>query len=246
MKRAVVLCPTYRRVRTVPTALACFLMQRVPADWSVRLYLFDDSGSLEPCEGIAWSIESTAERAPSLPAKYNRMVRDARARFGPVDAWILFDDDDLYLPEHVAGHLRAFERGAAWSKPSLVWTTYGGLHTENAAGRFHGSIALSNGAVEAVGGWIESDRETFDQEFLAALEALVGPPAEPPTASPQYVFRWNTGCWHAQHAMGRADWYRHVERLAEPVEGPFRILPRLDPQAASIFRALRVPVCFHE
>jgi len=107
----------------------------------------------------------------------------------------------------MAGHL--------WSKPSKVLSDYTGqVQEEDAAGRFHASVAFTRQAFEKAGGWPLTLRGDFDQQLIARLNSI-GPAADPCTmASPSYVFRWgSTGAYHGQAIMrGPNDehWYNRV------------------------------------
>lgn len=248
MNTLVVLCPTYRRPACAANILACFLAQRLPEDWQAWLYLLDDSDCIEPAQGVCWVVESQSQREPSLPAKYNAMVARARARWPNTKAFALFDDDDIYLPDHLTASIAALEYGA-WCKPSVVWSTYHGLQKESAAGRFHGSLAVSADALGAGGGWPASTRQTFDQEFMARLAQVSGDPVDTirhsPGGQPTYVFRWaDSQHWHGQHFMHRCDWYQRVETQV-PQPDRVALVPRMDEITATIYRHFDHAVLHH-
>lgn len=244
------LMPTYGRTRALlENALACFVAQRYPRH-KLRLTVCDDEGFLDPMERNAdgWAIVSRAERFPDLGSKYNAMVA---ADHGWADAFAVWDDDDLYLPDHVANHVAAVrsrqrEGLGLWSQPSSVWSTYTGAPAlEGSAGRFHGSLFVCRPAAS----WIATRRADFDQQFLAALARDFGSPARPDDhKAPTYVFRWaDTGSTHCQGLMRSPSdetWWESYavevarRRRANNEQRPGQLVPRYDDAAVATFKAL--------
>jgi hypothetical protein len=213
------LCPTYGRPRLVSNALACFLAQDYPAQQR-KLLILDDADQIARQEGQCWEVQSTPSRFSSLPAKYNAMLATERVLSSSCwDAVAVWDDDDVYLPNYLSAHAEAL-RHREWSHPEFVWTDYTGrLAREPAAGRFHGSVVVKRELLSQLGGWIETPRADFDQQFMAALKRF-GPPARPqPVDRPGYVFRWQTTQHsHCQGLMSSPDndtWYGRV-RISDP------------------------------
>ena len=209
--RIAALCPTYRRPKLLAEMLECWENQDYPAELR-RLFILDDGGTFEPQSGPTWELLTAPERYPSLPAKYNALV--ALANRWELEAYVVMEDDDLYLPRYVSSHAAVLAT-AEYSKPSVVLTDYPRqIVEERADGRFHGSIGFRRELCERIGGWPETPRADFDQQMLARLRDHATSTGDPcGMAPPQYVFRWHTGQWHAQHAMhGPADeeWYARV------------------------------------
>lgn len=233
------LMPTYgRRRAVVANSIELFLRQTHPDKQLVGM----EDGAAEPCRQghpPLWCLTSCAARFGSLPTKYDVMWSPRTA-----DAYAVWDDDDVYLPWHLESHHSVLERHG-WSKPSHVWSTYGGdLHIEQADGRFHGSIAIRTELLERVGGWRgvmpegEWGRADFDQRMLWAL-SRIEPPGDPcEIAEPSYVFRWgDAGSQHCQGLMRSPDdesWYGRMK----PGESLAGIEPALDQSAASIISRL--------
>lgn len=238
--RMACLCPTFRRrPALVENIIACFLNQTYPAELR-RLIVLDDGGTLPPTAKDNWQIVVTQHRYPSLPAKYNALVRLAR----DAEALVVWEDDDFYLPwwlESVAKVLREHP----WSHPKQVFTTYGGqLHLEPAAGRFHGALAIRREAWKEVGGWPETRRADFDQRLIGLLTARFGPAGDPCRFDlPGYCFRWqDSHDWHGQGFMqgpGDEDWYdRCAEQTSANRVG--QIVPRWDPGTIRIYREIQM------
>lgn len=197
------LMPTYgRRKKLLEESIQCFASQDHPHK---RLFIYDDLGTLANtrCDVPGVTIISTTQRAPSVGAKYNEMLRIFD--LNGVDAYAVWDDDDIYNRKHLSTHAAILQRHN-WSKPSRIISAYfDPPQEEDASGRFHGSIALRREFAH----WIETTRATFDQEFLRQLHEVAGPPGDPCTlAPPQYVYRWQTsGGGHCSGLMGRETWY---------------------------------------
>ena len=147
----------------------------------------------------------------------------------------------VYLPWYLSAHARVLQHHG-WSHPSRVWSTYSGRpELENAAGRFHGSVAVTTELLDRIGGtWIQTKRADFDQQFIAALAAKE-PPGDPAANDlPAYVFRWTeTGASHCQGYMtfpDNEDWYdRYQPSVKEPV-ADFR--SRFDDSAVTLIADL--------
>lgn len=204
--RIACLMPTYgRRRELLENSIACFVAQ----DYADKLLLiYDDLGTLwdTRCDVPGVVVLSNRNRRSSVGEKYNEgaeyLIRTGRW-FDVICVW---DDDDIYLPNHLSNHAAAMASGKRWSKPEQIVSAY---HQppklEDASGRFHGSIAVSRVAWKKTP-WIDTTRATFDQEYIAALQTAFGDPARPEL--PTYVYRWQTSrAGHCSGLMGREDWY---------------------------------------
>jgi hypothetical protein len=131
------LCPTYRRPELLANAVACFLAQDYPPDRR-ELVILDDAGQFKSQAGNGWELLSMPRRFQSLPEKYNAIAGLAKG-----DIFVVWEDDDIYLPQHLSQHVAALSQGN-FSKPSRIFSLYTGeLREENAGGLFHGSIAFT-------------------------------------------------------------------------------------------------------
>lgn len=230
--RLACLCPTYGRPASmVENSIACFLDQDYPNELS-KLIVLDDAGLIEPqtdegmilrpkgqlqairAEGVRWGVLSTGARSPSLPAKFNALLAIASDW---ADAFVVWEDDDIYLPWHLTACAKALERGP-WCHPDIVWSTYAGLQQEPAAGRFHASLAFHRDAIWPIGGWLgvmpvnQPKRGDFDQRLIRRLGEVYGKPINPNEHNgPSYVYRWgDSGGAHGSAAMRSPDdetWY---------------------------------------
>ncbi len=266
------LCPTYRRPALLANAVACFEAQDYPADRRL-LWIADDAAQI-PNGRFDWGgVFRSAIRFESLPIKYNWIAGLAALtiELPPPDIYMIWEDDDVYLPHHISSHVAALATpvksaewaaweihnchpnaspttttpiAKRWSKPSRVLSTY---HvqplSENAAGRFFASIAVTRSLWDECGGIVATKRADFDQQSLARFAAIGGPPADPlehsPNATPGYCFRFGTTqAYHGQSEMRSADdetWYDRCRDSgdATPVE---RLTPKMDEETERLYR----------
>ncbi|CAN5410849.1 hypothetical protein BH11PLA2_BH11PLA2_34680 [soil metagenome] len=208
------LCPTYNRPAALANAIACYLGQDWPADRS-ELIILDDSGQFPfvgdgvriPGAANIW-LYSVAERFEALPEKFNWL-----ATWSVGEILVVWEDDDTYLPTHLAAHANALqEPGSDWSKPGRVLSDYPGyVVEEGSAGRFHGSLAFTAAFLRSLDGWPVSHRADFDQQLIGLLKERgrgVDPTREQP---PSYIWRWHTNHYHGQGTMsgpGDETWYQ--------------------------------------
>jgi len=218
-------CPTYRRPKLLENSIACFLAQDYPADRR-ELVILDDAGQIAPQQGDGWEVISMARRFRSLPEKFNALAGLARG-----DVLVVWEDDDIYLPWHIASHVDVLTDGG-FSKPSRVLSLYTGEpREEEAAGRFHASIAFTRESLDLAGGWPLTKRGDFDQTFLQRLAGAATAVDPCRTFPPSYVFRWgSTQSYHGQGLMqGSSDveWYERVSD-GGPISAMDTIVPVFD------------------
>ena len=240
------LCPTYRRPRLLENAIACFEAQDYPLD-SRRLLILEDAGELQAQEGSGWVLQTTGTRCRSLPGKYNDMAASAMSLWPDTEAFVVLDDDDIYLPWHLSAHaaaLASMPRG--WSHPAFVLTDGSGggpareLRPEPTGfARLHGGLAISRKLFEDIGGWIETLQADFDLQMLAKLKALRAPQNPCRFYPPSYVFRWaTTGYYHYQaHLEHQTDenlWGRLATMPSEP--RMIGLVPQFDDETARTYQ----------
>jgi hypothetical protein len=247
-----VLCmmPTYgRKKELLENSLACFVNQTYT---NKRLFILDDLGTLSgtklsELDKPYVSILSTTHRFQSISHKYEWIVR-----YTPNRIFVVWDDDDLYLPWHLEAITRALEIHE-WCKPEYVYSTTGrrdsGVQIEASSGRFHGSIAVTRRAIDSIGGWVLTKRADFDQMMIAILRQRLGPPgntiALPPpdeVAYPSYVYRWeDTRAGHCSILMESQEnetWYdRYQPDNREPIA---ELRPHFDDKARAVLTKLKI------
>lgn len=220
MKIAAICC-TYKRPKELATAIECFRRQDYPPELR-ELIVLDDAGQHENQAGDGWRIVSLPVRFRTLGEKRNASA----ALVSPdVEAYCVWDDDDVYLPWHVSAAAAALS-DADYTIPTMLFVDKRNrLERKPNQYLFHGAWAFRRAAFEQVGGypWIQSGQ---DQGLLRRFKAAKLRRADPIQRDPRpsYVYRWGTTqCgWHLS-AMG-ADGYARLEQKA--VERIAKIEPR--------------------
>lgn len=232
------LCPTYKRPDCLQNVLACFVRQNYPpAD--CRLFMIDDAGQFDPHVGPRWSVASTTDRFPDLPTKFDQLA--AMAELWDPDVLSIWEDDDVYLPNHLATIKRVIESGQRFVAPSEVYSTYGlpagEYQREGAKGRFHASWSMTAELYREVGGWPKTERLDFDQQFGAQLR---GPGFAYHELAPTYVYRWGNGVYHGSQA-GEEGFRKLWDSLGDR-EAPHvgELIPQFDRETQMIFENLGI------
>ncbi len=255
----VALCPTFRHPTLLANSLALWEMQTYPRTHR-HLIIFDDGNTFDEFYGIFHNIRTFKKRFPSLPAKYNAMLEWAYGitlqQGRAADAFLIWEDDDIYLPGYVAAHA-AVLAAAEYSKPRWVLTDYPGyVDRERGDGRFHSSIGFQRSLIERIGGWPETKRADFDQALIGRLEQAKLSAGDPwlspqdmardvatPVRDIQYVMGWHTGAAHGQGAMRSPDdetWWDRCPDIYAPVEPIQYLDAKLDNRTIKIFQSLGV------
>ncbi len=111
------LCPTFNRPQCLGRLIHSFNLQDYP---DRLLLILDDAAQHQNQEGDRWKLVSHCFRYPDLGSKRNVMVKIALECWPDIEAFALFDDDDLYLPWALSASVAALEK-ADWARPSLVF-----------------------------------------------------------------------------------------------------------------------------
>lgn len=222
------LCPTYRHPELLKNSLACWLTQDYDPDQR-HLIICDDDRTFDSQEGDGWNLVSLPERPASLPAKYNAMLALAPPQ---TEAFVVWEDDDIYLPGCVSAHARALA-GCQFSKPERVFSDYTGrLEIEGAHGRFHSCMAFRRELIEQLGGWPDTRRADFDQQLIGRLTAAADCVADPwPDGTPQFIYRWRSGAAHCQFSMRSpddTDWWEVNPHVYAPVPYVGKLVAEMD------------------
>ena len=147
MKIAAVCC-TYLRPKWLGWMIRCFEKQDHP---DRELVILDDAGQYDDTCGDRWRLVSEKKRYSSLGEKRNAaamLVSD------DVEAFAIWDDDDLYLPWALSATVAALEN-AGWSRPSLVLHPGkdGGLQQHETDGWFNAGWGFRRDVYNRVGGY---------------------------------------------------------------------------------------------
>jgi hypothetical protein len=183
------ICCTYKRPTLLAHAIESFLVQDYPAELR-ELIVLDDVGQYEGGGGEGWQMVSFPRRFRTLGEKRNASA----ALVSPdVDAYCVWDDDDIYLPWHMSAAAAALE-AADYSIPSVVYAhRQDRLERITTSGKFHGAWAFRREAFDAVGGYpfIQSGQDLglvcrFRERGLRMVDPIERDPR------PSYVYRWRT------------------------------------------------------
>lgn len=218
----VCLMPTFRKPLAVRDSVQMFLRQNVRVN--THLCIYDDDGWFEPAwwtdgEQTVW-LEVSKVREPSLGRKYNRMVEIMLGKLGQHCDLVVWEDDDIYAPDHV-GYYRSALRVRPWCQPLHVHSYIGGeTRTEETGQRFHAALGIRSETWREIGGWPEDSGPDFDQRLIAALRRKFGEPARLP--KPTYTFNWSGSRYpHGEAFMWMANWYDRIAELwPKPTGGP--------------------------
>lgn len=215
--RLVAICPTYRKQRCVREAYFHFLQQKYKDKF---LYILDDSDCFYPFSNDSVYLEVTDKRFPSLPEKYRFMAKKAVYEFG-ADGIVLWEDDDIYLPNHLEVYAQCLSKGV-FVRPSLVYMTTNSkeLITHKVSFNFHASTAFSKSFVEEDLLWPMTDAPNYDTQFLiAAYKKHRTVDVLKVCNFPTYCFYWINGEYHGETtAKYKQEWYRIWETLTKPCE----------------------------
>lgn len=203
--RVAAICATYKRPHLLAEAIECFLRQDYPA--SLReLIVLDDAGQYENQEGDGWRIVSVPVRFHTLGEKRNASAALVSA---DVDAYCVWDDDDIYLPWHMSAAAAALA-AADYTIPTVIYSDKRSrLERKSNQYLFHGAWTFRREAFDRVCGYpfIQSGQ---DQGLLRRFKSQKLRRADPIEFDPRpsYVYRWYTA--HSNHisAMGKDGYER--------------------------------------
>lgn len=241
------ICPTYKRPELLGNSIACFLAQETQPHVQTRLFILDDAAQFRCQKTEKWEIESTGARFQNLPDKYNHLA--AKAIYWGADVLTIWEDDDVFLPWHLANAVFAVAHGVKFVRTRHVYSNYalpknGSTQLEGAAGRFHSSWSFTTKAFSEVGGWPRTSRLDFDQQLngkLCDLDPLIegGRTADVlGCLRPSYVYRWGNNTYHGSQsgeAGFKALWDDLGTRPAPFVEVP---TIRFDDETKAIYSKL--------
>ena len=188
------LCCTFLRSHLLRYILKCWQEQDYPPNLC-ELIILDDAGEYKSQTiGANCHLVSFPRRFTSLGEKRNASAALASP---DVDAFAIWDDDDLYLPTALSASAKALHQ-APLSRPSQVLYHRGGaFHRHWTGGLYHGGWAFSRELFRRVAGYrYQSGPE--DQELLARMLAAGAATADPLAdgTPPFYVYQNDTNSPH--------------------------------------------------
>ena len=213
--------PTWNRPVCLRNLVAQFIAQEHKES---DLLILDDSGQYTNQEGTGWQLISFNRPFHTLPEKYNALLGMATG-----EGIVIAEDDDFYSPQHSTACEAALQE-AAWCKPSKVKSLYGGKENiEDAAGRFHASMAFRCDTLRAYAGWPVSQRGDFDQQLIAHMSGLACGDPIALGFEPTYTFNWDRSYHsHGQSAIRGphdCEWLQRARVAAGPIEYVGQLFP---------------------
>jgi len=218
MKVAAICC-TYLRPAELANAVECFLKQDYPSELR-EMVILDDAGQYSPdvFRGLV------GVRLVVSPVRFRTLgeKRNASAALvsSDVDAYCVWDDDDVYLPWHISAAVGALKNADYTIPKGLFVEKSGKLEFKENQYLFHGSWSFRREAFEKVDGYpfIQSGQ---DQGLLRRFKAKSLVRNDPLCVDrrPSYVYRWyTTPCnWHLS-ALGKGGYERLGERRSQFIE----------------------------
>ena len=208
------LCCTYLRPEQLSNAIACFESLHYPLK-NRELIVLDDAGQYpDQPSGDRWQVVSVKRRFGTLGQKRNALAGLAET---DADAFVVWDDDDAYLPWTLKAHEWALSRGAGWSAPHVVLNENRGepfFSYHRSKDLFHAAWCIDRAAFEKAGGYPpknSGEDQAFGGRMVRANILAQDPCVEWP---PYFVHRWSTsGSWHLS-AYGSAG-YERVGQFAQ-------------------------------
>lgn len=231
------LCCTFNRPAQLAEAVESFLRQAYPASQR-ELVILDDARQYDPaaCDHLPGvKLVATRHRFRTLGEKRNACAALASP---DVDAYAVWDDDDIYLPWHLDLMAWVFEAGYQWSLPDEVWLDRRShLERKKSGGLFHGAWGFTREAFLSVGGY--PAMQSGQDQALAARFKRAGiqsaspsqvlsseplrlsacPMPQAPCSLPSYIYRWHTypGARHIS-ALGKDGYQSRGEETVEPID----------------------------
>jgi len=152
-----------------------------------------------------------------------------------VDAYAVWDDDDIFLPWHLEAMATVFEMGYQWSQPAEVWLDRRTrLERRATKGLFDGSWGFTREAFCFVGGY--PPMQSGQDQALAGRFNKAGINSASPSefffesatptdgnqsrlALPSYIYRWHTypGARHIS-ALGKDGYHLRGEEKIEHIK----------------------------
>ena len=193
--------PTYGRSKELlQNSLACFYSQTYTN--AVQVY-FDDTFDGEKIRGDGFVFIQTGERVASLSAKHDLAVLYGEQEFGSVDGIVIWDDDDIYLPNHLEYIANTLQEGDFYSYSSEVYVDSKDItkpHIEETGNsRFHANYAFSRDLYSKAK-WGHTLRSDFDLQMIHRLKTNGTGRDRSNLGRPTYVYRW--GGSQAHHGSG--------------------------------------------
>lgn len=186
--------PTYgRSVATLNEAVQCFLEQDYAG--AKELVIYNDYKNVQfEFDHPEVRIVNSAEREPTLGAKYNATVALARHDF-----ICLWDDDDIYLPHRLSYSIANLNNDVFRSGRNYVLKRNGD-HLELMSSVFPATVCIKKSLYEAIGGF-EQGEVAVDMGFVQKVDRIFARNAHIPIEDIFYIYRWSPGTQYHHSAV---------------------------------------------
>lgn len=199
------LCPTYGRFRRLQDSLTCFLYQTYPYK---KLIILNDAPVPVTCNWPGVEVVNTHVRYGSLGLKRQALLglvdKNDSSRDHVVAHW---DDDDLYLPWHLAECLSFMkEVSVNFVKPHRSWVLHG-LTAEDfrltppSCNYFEATYLFHRAAAMEYGGYTDKASGQGVRMLERAVKAKDLKTFTPPQG-PSFVMRWGDHSFHISGSSG--------------------------------------------
>lgn len=248
--RVICICPTYGRPTLLENSIACFLAQEYPIR-DRHLLILDDAGQYRTQHGHGWTVISIDKRFATMPLKYKQILELCALERDSWDAVCMWDDDDIYLPDHIETHVRglSLSNHFQWSYPAHIYSldSPGKIDLQETRGNHWASICVRAELFKKMDmeSWYNYQQNDFDHKFMAMCQEVGGDPVRVSLKeNPTFMFRWqSTNAPHLQHYIrpGNSAYAEFPMHEARKVTA---VLPRFDAETVkmmSLYRSQQLP-----
>jgi len=214
---------TFGRFQTVRKSVASFLAQDYPHktllifNTAVKEIVLDDE-----LKDRGVRVVNRQTNQDGTPFRSLGEVRRGAMNFGEGDAWICYDDDDLFLPYHISQSVDRYKKAGTlgWKPRHSLFSGDGGKTFKFAGNameasilvdlnfvREHGFSTEKSGGEHVFGGWLDKLREQ-DQLTIEDIR-------------PSYAYVWGDGLSKTSGNIDNPDNFEnHKEQSQDFGDGP--------------------------
>lgn len=197
--RVACLMGTYGRYSLAAEALACFLQQTAIDEAMLLIY----NQHPVPLAFEHPRVRVVNETPPHQGLRFIRQRMMELVDEEAIEFYHWWDDDDLYLPWHLADGLDQIGSAPAW-KPKWSWTSVRNVEFAARYYPFEGSWLMRADALRAAP--IDTHPDYTDHPFMKQMQEAGTVVKVDPGELGSYIYRWGTGTQHLSgYGAGDAD-----------------------------------------
>lgn len=180
---------TFGRIACLNELVRCFLDQNYPGE--KELVILNDYEHQTICyDHEQIKIFNVKDRIKPLGKKFNTNIALCKH-----DIIAVFEDDDLFLPNHLTYAIENMKNGIFHS--CRAWVMYGDKPVYRCRNLFHSSHVFERKLFDSVGGYEETDACTVDVSIIKKFQKLLGVYSQEPSENDtNYVYRWLNNHYH--------------------------------------------------